>query len=83
MGRFDFHGWSPPESFRAGHVVVNEEELPHLTSRGVQDNLPGYDFRIEHIVDTKFRPLFPTDPLRQKPRSRPVPGTGLSLTDTP
>ena len=59
MGRFDFHGWSPPESFRAGHVVVNEEELPHLTSRGVQDNLPGYDFRIEHIVDTKFRPLFP------------------------
>ena len=79
VGWFDFHGRTPPESFypnKALHVVVNEEELPHMAGRGVQDNLPGHDFHIKHMVDTKFRPLFPDGSATTRPRCRPMPGTG-------
>ena len=62
MGWFHLHGRTPPESFHphgALHVVVNEEELPHLTGRGAQGNLQDTIFHIEHMVETKSRPLFP------------------------
>jgi hypothetical protein len=73
VGWFDFHGRTPPGRFfpsAALHVVLNEEELPHLTAQGVQDVLEGMIFHVEHMVDTQFRRLFPDGSATAKPRFR-------------
>jgi hypothetical protein len=64
VGWFDFHGRVPPPDFTpnaALHLVINEQELPHLTDRSAQDVLQDTIFHVEHMVDFKFRPLFVTE----------------------
>jgi hypothetical protein len=73
VGWFSFPGGAPSDGFHpsfALHVVLNEQELPHLTNRGVQDVLQDTIFHVEHMVDTKFLPLFPDGSTTAKPRFR-------------
>ena len=62
VGWFDFHGQEPPEWFApnaALHVVVNEEELPNLTDRSVENFLGALIYDVERLIERYFRPLFP------------------------
>ena len=61
MGWYEFPGGGPPDDFnwQTGlHLVIREDELPHLSVRSVQNVLLGIILHVENMLDFRFNPLF-------------------------